>query len=63
MSAKDPIVSLLGDAHRTIVDAAKMYVAGDQERAANELDDVVVLIRDAIADIRRAVAAPKETGA
>lgn len=56
-TAKDPIVAVLGDAHRTLVAAGKLYVAGERERAADELDDVVVLVRDVVADIRRALLA------
>ncbi|HEY8645034.1 MAG TPA: hypothetical protein VIL77_04065 [Gaiellaceae bacterium] len=51
----DPIVDWLGDAHRTIVAAGKLYVAGERERAAVEVDDAIVVLREARALLRRAI--------
>ena len=50
----DRIVEDLAEAHETLVAAGKLYVAGDHAGAATALDDVIVVVRDARADIRRA---------
>ena len=63
MTAKDPLIELLADAHKAIVAAGKAYVAGEHARALDELDDVVVVVLDARADLRRAVDAEKAAGA
>jgi hypothetical protein len=57
--AKDPIIELLAGAHTAIISAGRAYTAGDRERALDELDDVVVDVLDARADLRRAVDAEK----
>jgi len=53
----DRIVEDLSEAHATLVAAGKCYLSGDLAGAEVALDDVLVVVREARAAIRRAISA------